>query len=425
MFTRLTVILLATFTVALHSKASWDDNFWPASEKNVREKIGSNWIFQADVVTSNLSQAVRERVEAATLYPHAIAYSAPRRPDVALELMKQSLKGVIEYYLDQTQLPTPYDPKSAIITNLQYWSVTSILSHCSLPTNFFDYTPPRNLAGHLGTGSAHWTNSSSYGWDATRKVITNLIYTYQSTGVLKSREQIKASAGTSPFQDQVPEIYDNCYSLENINEYTLAEMTYSNFIPAAIWYDSFWANIYTLDGSQESFFYSEYTNNITAGYPAFYVGPSTNMALADRYNIAFTFQKIDGQIYYGSFCGLPKPPSYIVNTYQYTNCLFSSACDWKYTDQIGPANTSQIGDGNIFVLDDYVALVDNYGCSVMDFIGNYGTFDAITDPSYIDCVGGVTSLSWYPGYAAGRSLAIPLQYNRNYSHIIEWDFTYK
>lgn len=435
MFTRLTAILLATFTVASPSQASWDTRFWPASEKNVRFQISTNetgignWVFQADIVTSNLISALQERHEAVFLDrfdgSQSILYYIPRRPDNSLQAIKDAVEVLVPYFLDQTKFPSSYDPTSAIITNLHYWSVTSILAHCELPTNFFDYTPPRNLAGHIGTGSAHWTNSASYGWDATRKVLTNLIYTYQTAGILKTKETKKYSSGT----DQIylnyglPRIYDNCDFSQSITDYDFGNMTISNFLPAAYWYDDYWANGYFI--GDQSYYYSEYTNNIVSGRPAFQVGHINTVSLTNGMHIGFSFSKVDGGLYYGDFCQKPYPPIWTRTNDNYTACLFTNACDWVYVSQIAPTAPVELSDGSLFVAANNVVSAPNTGCSVMQFLTEVENGDEfVPDPSLIPCVGEVDSVFWNVGYAAGATTEIPLEYNRRYSHIIKWDFQY-
>lgn len=426
-------ILSAIFIAALPSFAQtsdgWDTRFWPASETDVRIKDGSDWVFQADVVTSNLLDSLQERYEAAMLQPYSeyngISEMMPRRPDNALSAIKYTLRGIVDYYLNHTLFPIPEDPTSAIITNLTYWNSTSILIRCNLPTNFFDYTPPRNLSGHIGTGSAHWTNSARYGWDATKSVITNLIYTYQNSGILKTKEQAIKNTGTSDPDPSlsIPEIYNNCDFYDEVTDFLYQDMTYSsNYLSAAYWYDDFWGNLFSINLQQ--YFYSEYSKNIIAGRPAFHVAPTTNSVLIDRQHVAFSFQKIVGSIYYQDI-GSGREPSWIKSSDSWSSCLFNSSNEWVYVSQMGPSFPVMIGDGNIFSVDSYVVLVDNYGCSVMNFITSGIFNDGIQDTSFIPCVGDVDGIQWDIGYAAGRSLAIPLEYRRNYSHIIRWDFQYK
>jgi hypothetical protein len=417
---RFLIALAAILFFALPSLAGWDERFWPANEKPARKGVGASAVFQADVITSNIAFAVKERVEAiskedSTYVVEDITGSLPRKPELSLSEAKQILQGKIGSFLDQTRFPSPYQPSSAQITNLIYWSVSNILVHCNLPTNFFDYTPPRNLAAHPGITSTN-IDYAKYGWDATRKVITNLIYTYEPKGAMINQtvEVYKASLNLDGDQYAAPD--GNCVdnSGQPPTPIPFDELTLKNYTtgtgygksagrrqialpdpnPPQIpnWFErGFWIDAFV--NSENSFG----VNGILAARLG------TSDIASNSGHVAFTFERESGEG--PESCGFPtnKPM-------------------WEYRGTI--AGLQKSADDNYFLTGGVVGF-DDPNCDfwseeVMgDFFG-YG-FDA----GDIYCLGCLGYDGCYPSNINIFNGNPSLSSTREYVHIIQWNFRYK
>jgi hypothetical protein len=435
LFTVLAVALLATFIAALPSQAAWDDRFWPANEKPPRKKDGTNWVFQADVITSNIYYAVDERIWAIAK-TNGISYDeypyGPRFPDKSLEELKFFLLGIINQFLDQTRFPSPYDPTSIIVTTtntsylqLIYWNETNILTHCQLPTNFFRYTPPRNLAGHEGTGAEHWTNSAAYGWDAMRKVITNLIYTYENKGVLINETKTEKSIGVEIANDPFEEFTrPNGQCLQEIDidgPYSISELSISNYAFNVEYEQSVERSVFYVpsptgpfrvgDGfNADRFLYKIDSSFGNVGFKAAYIG-TTNSPISTNNHIAYTFYLEDG--IGPEECGFtpfpppfPRPPP-------------PRVVPWKLDGTISALETTS--DQNVFLFGSRYGI--NVGCDAWNYLEEFysGFVGAIPDFSPFLCD------SFDAVYFADTSTASGSQISsdRIYNHVIQWDFTYK
>jgi hypothetical protein len=414
LFTVLAVALLATFIAALPSQAAWDDRFWPANEKTPRKKDGANWVFQSDVVTSNIYYAVDERIRAVAItvgigyeeYPYG-----PRFADRSLHEMKQLLEPRIKDYLDQTRFSSPYDPTSAQMTNLIFWNVTNILIHCELPTNFFSYTPPRNLAGHEGTGAEHWTNSAGYGWDAMRKVITNLIYTYEPRGVMTNQTVEFIGEGLSDDQ-YTPSRSCEDQSGEPEEPTPFSELTLQNYTTGTSYTKDARRRLLALPEPNPP----EVGNWLDRGLfiRKFYMIESSsgvNGILAARLGTS----------------GIATNPGHIAYTFQRETadvpqaCGFTNGPAWQFQGTI--AGSEKSADNNYFITGGVVGYNDPacelWSEEVMgDFFGSIddGDIFCFSCEGYSGCF--ISEISVFAGGTGYTS-------NREYVHIIQWNFQYK
>jgi hypothetical protein len=440
LFTVLAVALLATFIAALPSQAQstngWDDRFWPANEKPPRAKEVTNWVFQSDVISSNIVYSVKERYDAVEKQDtfdllEDFLIIPVRRPDEKLQEAKEVIGQIIGGFLDQTRFPTPYDPTSIIITTtntsylqLIYWNETNILSHCELPTNFFSYTPPRNLAGHEGTGAAHWTNSAQYGWDAMRKVITNLIYTYEPKGAMINQtvEVYKASLNLDGDQYAAPD--GNCVDNSGqppspipFDELTLANYTdgtgYSKgagrrqvFLPdpnppqRTDWFErGLWIG---------AFYNIEFSSGVN-GILAARLG--TSGIASNSGHVAFTFERESGQG--PESCGFTQQPQ---------RPLPPIPIPWVFRGTI--AGSQKSADNNYFVTGGVVGF-DDPNCDFWseEVMGDF--FDYGIDAGDTFCLGCLGYDGCYPSNINIFNGTTGLTSTREYVHIIQWNFQYK
>jgi hypothetical protein len=409
MFTRFLIALAAILFFALPSLAGWDERFWPANEKPARKGVGASAVFQADVITSNIALAVKERVEAiskedSTYVIEDITGNLPRKPELSLSEGKQILQGRISSFLDQTRFPTPYDPSSAQITNLVYWSVSNILVHCNLPTNFFDYTPPRNLAAHPGITSTN-IDYAQYGWDAIRTVVTNLIYTYEPKGLMQNLTKTISRIGIMPYDQNLAgsgQYQPPDGSCENNDEqdgpFNFDELTITNYVNEIGFVKI--AQRALLGTSPNSWEMRE-TGSGNEGIISALLGPSSVIdSNAAHVAHSFFLDKSGGEIGCGFATNEPI---------------------WEYEGAIGGKGVTS--DGFVFIRGGTYGIdspqCDLWTFSVMGdfFIGNQSI------PDYeVLCYGnrfyfGPASLDTIAGYGATEL--------REYRHIIQWNFQYK
>jgi hypothetical protein len=418
-----TAILLAIFIVATPSLAQWDSRFWPANEKPARIGTIFNRTYQSDIATSNIYDAVNERIWAIAK-TNGVLYSeypfGPRFPDRSLEELKFILRPYVKKFLDQSRFPVPNQPSSVVQSQtnnsilLTYWNETNLLNYCQLPLNFFTYTPPRNLAGHPGTGSAHWTNSAAYGWDAIRKVLTNLIYTYENAGILwnETKSNIVADIDGPYVYDPLSRPSGSCGSSLGIegpypvSELSLAEyrsgIFYQQSVTTRIFYD--WL---------DRFADYNYKHNVSigeAGYRAAYVGPIQSPISTNAHS-AYSFFYESGRG--PEDCGFPptrqigEPEPVIL---------------WKYDGKI-----SSIQKG---FDDSYFVIGPRFGidttCDAWSYLEfSFGIGDEVPDFSPIFCERGTPGGRFIfpsdPTMGGGYAISSV----RTYHHIIEWNFTYK
>ena len=417
---RFLIALAAILFSALPSLANWDNRFWPASEKPARVGSGTNRIFQANVITSNIAAAVRERFEAVageeiTYVEEDILAYGERFQERGLIEAKQLIQGTLNRFLDQTRFTSPNSPSSAQITNLVYWSVSNILVHCNLPTNFFDYTPPRNLAAHPGITSTN-IDYTQYGWDAMRKVITNLIYTYEPRGAMINQavEVFRTSLNLDGNQYAAPD--GNCGDQSGepdepipFDELTLANYTtgvgYSKgadgrrqvFLPdpnppqRTDWFErGLWIG---------AFLNSENSSGVN-GILAARLG--TSGIASNSGHVAFAFERESGQG--PESCGFP-----------------TNAPSWEFRGTI--AGSQKSADNNYFVTGGIVGFYDSncdfWSENVLgDFFG-YGI-----DAGDIVCLGCLGYDGCYPSNINVFNGSVSLSSSREFVHIIKWNFRY-
>lgn len=428
-YIRLIAILSAIFIVELHSIAdSWDNRFWPAFDSNNRIKDNTGWIFQSDAISYDLISAAIERITAvekkqpsqfSDIYPTNIP---TRRPDVLLETIKSQLKPYITKFIDPYTFPVPFEPASIqtfLVTNyvgttpgfpepnrtdlsaFKYFSVSSILARCSLPTNFFDYTPPRNLAGHIGKGSSHWTNSSGYGWDAMRSVITNLIFTYEDFGILINEE--KSQALSDFVSDEfISPLNNACGGDTEIfyGPYSVNQLYYSNYTQIIQYNDSIKRNPININSPNN--WYNRQTSFGFAGYIAAYLGTNyPQNKIINKQHEAYSF------------------------SYEFgigpTNCGFNNTDTniWVYQGSISKIDIS--ADNGIYLTGRTVGLSTNR-CDLWGSILPFDSGNVEAVPDVVVICG--PSETTYPG-AISTTDYLELQSRKKFIHIIKWDFTYK
>lgn len=194
------VALLAILFLELPSLAQWSTVFWPASGTPERKIIDGSMYFKSDVLTREIIFAVDERRLVLELlssdegrvsqdweslvgryYGSSGTNDAndirffdqipdPLPDDIAnLQIAKAELKPIIWAFINTTKQIHP--------TNYTHWTVQTILEYCALPTNFFEYTPSRNLSGNKAPTQKMEDDGKNYGWDSMKKIINLLTHT--------------------------------------------------------------------------------------------------------------------------------------------------------------------------------------------------------------------------------------------------------
>jgi hypothetical protein len=449
LFTVLAVALLATFTAALPSQAefqyhtnTWNTNFWPAAETPPRKReTPTNIVFQSDAISSNLIFALVERHEAALLIEQSFAEDMlaliPRRPDTVLQQIKDRTKELLPFYLDHTRFgtnQTSTDPRDAIITNLIYWEVSTIAEHLEIPIDFFDKTPPRNLTEQEGTGSAHWTNSIGYGWDSMRKVMTNLIYTFQTNGFLPDQVDFYQANGYGPPRseqvsfppDRVlfrvgPWIYDTCFTETNNTTFTVANWTITNFIDKTEFTETMFDVYEFLAVNQtETLFFSTYSKEFTSGYPAYIIGnPFMQLTAPDLVHTSYVFILAEGGVGYSEDNLVIRDVGSVES-----DCDFLTTSNkYEFYDIIDNQHI-QIADSNFVARLDTSVDVTQPDCELFIFLANLDFAESIFASKYLGCYSDVygevgppygKNLGWERGLTTAK---IP-------AYIIDWDFRYE
>jgi hypothetical protein len=409
MFTRFLIALLAILFSALPSHAQWDSRFWPANEKPVRAGGIFNRVYQADVITSNIAFAVKERVEAISKEDSGyviddITGNMPRKPETSLSEAKQILRGRISSFLDQTRFPSPYQPSSAQITNLVYWSVSNILVHCNLPTNFFDYTPPRNLAGHPGITSTN-IDYSQYGWDAMRTVVTNLVYTYEPKGIMENLTKTISLTGIMPYDENIPGLgqYQSPNgSCENNNEqdgpFNFDELTIANYV-SELGFNK--TAIRALVGIGKGAWHMQEYGSGNAGIISAFIGPSSIIDSNSAHTAhSFFLDSSGGEIGCGFSTNQPL---------------------WEYGGTINGKSTTS--DGFVFISGASYG-VDEPTCNLWspNVMGDFFVKSQQSLDYEVYCYG---MLVYFGGAFTDTVAGYSANERREYRHIIQWNFTYK
>jgi hypothetical protein len=434
---RFLIALAAILFSALPSIAAWDERFWPASEKPTRISAGPNRAFQSDVVTSNIFRAVDERLWAATKttgtgynqYP----YDA-RFPDKHLAEMKLQLRNAISSFLDQTSFPTPFDPTSVIVTTssnsslqLITWNESSLLAYCGLPADFFNVTPPRNLAAHPGITSPG-INYANYGWDAMRRVITNLIYTYEGKGILINEVIQSASVGISGpntyEDDQFTPPDGSCIlSFDGFGPLDVSELNIAAYASGISYFQGAGRRKFYSPAENGPYQYDDRPHDVymekseskngSAGFQAAYVGPQTS-PVAARSHSAYSFFSEAGT---GPIaCDFtPEPPPVRPGTpttprvIPWINGPTISGVQFTADNQgfiIGPRRGIDITCNIWSNLEDYDAGLDTES----DFIAQGSCVNTFPNRLPVE---------------TSRTSGASLNSDRSFVHIIQWDFEYK
>jgi hypothetical protein len=417
MFTRFLIALLAILFSALPSHAQWDSRFWPANEKPARVGGIFNRVYQSDVITSNIYRAVDERIWAITK-TSGISYDeypyGSRFPERSLEELKFILRPYVKEFLDQSRFPLPNQPSSVVQSQtndlivLTYWNETNLLNYCQLPLDFFTYTPIRNLAGHPGIGSANWTNSAAYGWDAMRKVLTNLIYTYENAGILwnETKSNIVADIDGPYVYNPLTRPSGNCgFSSDGEGPYPVSELSLAEYRGAISYLQEVTTRVfYDPLNNYADYNYKHDVSIGEAGYRAVYVGPIES-PISTNFHAAFSF------FYQGGNgpeeCGFTLPGQKV---------------EWKYE---GLISSIQKGfDDSCFIIGPRSGI--NITCDAWSFLEfSEGIGDEVPDFSPTFCQRGTPGNRWFfpSDPTVGGSFGISSF--RAYHHIIQWDFTYK
>lgn len=192
----LIIILLVIFAAESHSVQApdiqpqnptnfpfeWDEEIYPTKQAPLRViRNSTNYYFVEDVVVTQLIYAVHERLWAASYgektssaydnYLRSTNYIRNKR-QIVIDL-KSDILSILneERFFDLTDIKMEFlqDP-------LNIFTVSSILTATSLPTNFFAYTPIRNL---LGNQSQYIElQDRDYGFDGLWRIVDKLKYTY-------------------------------------------------------------------------------------------------------------------------------------------------------------------------------------------------------------------------------------------------------
>lgn len=439
-FTTLIITLAAIFTVASSSFAAWDARFFPTPNKPHRIREDAQTFYKSDVVVSQIWEAIDERYWAATQSDSTLdPQNAPVRfPDVSLQLAKDQVKAILGAYIDNIS----YSNNAQLATNRPFntYSVSNVVAYFNLPTNFFDYTPPRNLMGDTnwanGSAPAYWTNSARYGWEPLRTVITNLRWTAEGGGILKTlqyNEQVYSADDTKQCKGS-----GNVYNNDGLIEIPFADLTITNYLVNISIYEGYtlweaffpqsWAEIINLPiGNHSDFGFGwygnaiQYGNSAISGHRAAYTRQSSSSPLyaTNKTHIAYSYSITDSD---GSIYGVPEPGYSLEEAL--AECGFGTNQPAVYYRGMITQNV-YLSDGSQFVFGPVVP-IESFECSACDFINNlredFSRVDFIPDntfPDYPDKPVDATFIS--------STALISYEANRQttFDHIIEWDFTYK
>lgn len=218
--------ILIYFAVCATSLAGWNANIWPASNTSPRYVVasaGGTNIYAKDMWSWQCHSALVERASLAGV-PPPTGTNFYRFEHDNLQAMKDWVEAYCTKYLAITgtveQLEETLATGIAFTNAVHYWTPTGMIAAFNLPTNFFDYTPYRDLNNYAGTQNSPQiftnvvetgfvyvvcgeqadncykyielgeicgykcyettviTNDGQYGWDALRLCITNLKWTY-------------------------------------------------------------------------------------------------------------------------------------------------------------------------------------------------------------------------------------------------------
>lgn len=435
----LAAILFSALPSQAQTNVGWDTRFWPANEKPTRKIYGTNVFFQKEIVSSNLAFAIEERYWAVNKNDSSIEEDVngylPRNSVLALEEMKLVTRDLVNDFLDQTRFPTPDDPTSIVVNTptssvlqLIYWNQSNILVHCNLPTNFFEYTPVRNLAGHEGFSTA--TNDALYGWDALRKVLTNLVYTYTDQGFLSV---------TNISTNETIIVYDDssrkCRSpLLGAGQSDYQEKTKDDFVESASTEQSFdWIGYQLENGTA---YINENQASVDFSYLSAYLHPQ-EAPFTNNQHVAYAFTQQAGRSGLPFIFGFTPSswPSGLFDDFQscFTNFVeigSSGFYDWgadRWSFRTTISTQGVLSDGSRIVIGQNLG-VGLPSCSLCGMLNHVPTdrIDGASDGGFVE-IDGVE----YPYFGTWFDLYVPrdglfqISSFVRASHVIKWDFTYK
>lgn len=234
--------ILIYFAVCATSLAGWNTDIWPASNTSPRVIVSSDGptnTYAKDMWSWQCYSALVERASLAGVAPPT-GPNFYRYEHDNLQAMKDWVEANCGNYLAITgtveQLEETLASGIAFTNAVHYWTPTGMIAAFNLPTNFFDYTPYRDLNNYAGTQDSPQiytnvvetgrvfvacgeqadncylyielgsicgykcyettviTNGGNYGWDMLRLCITNLKWTYQQSSSNYITEKIYSLA---------------------------------------------------------------------------------------------------------------------------------------------------------------------------------------------------------------------------------------
>lgn len=417
---RFLVVLVAILFSALPSLAGWDTNFWPTatSPSRVVDVAHTSVVFQSDVVVSQVVYALHERVWAVDKDGSSTTAvyddNDPRWQEQTLQAVKNEARSIVSRFLNHTTW-TDRNPINAKISNLVYWTASTILSANNLPADFWTNTPVRNLMGTPGPTNmyAGWMDGSVYGFESMRTILTNLLYTFDDEGLFKFQDENRHNIGYTEdgsFPDCPP--VPNCseevtgwgpFSIGSLgDEYSVRE------IYASEYYDG----LYYIQPPRAGYFV-DYGHDKEFAYRSFEVGPDDS-PLINRTNIGYSFvSHRSGSARTGE-----------ISDEDLRNCGFLNFTNrWDFLGiNDGSDQRSQDGTHYIAKVGEANKISANYGeCSVCDFISLSGSNPG--DMEELACIG-LANIVVYYGLLWPRE-AGAINSTLKMAHIIKWDFDFE
>lgn len=141
---------------------------------------GFRWVTtEKDVFAWDVYQAAAERyavlgqdVHITNFYSSKFrltSFSARQSNSDLLVVAKQKVSELVRSYVNYTNFNTIY------FTNVVNWTLPAVIQHLDLPTNYFEYTPPRNYWGAQPSSDPPEVQSgrttTDYGWNNLKRVL--------------------------------------------------------------------------------------------------------------------------------------------------------------------------------------------------------------------------------------------------------------
>lgn len=440
--------ILIYFAVCATSLAGWNANIWPASNTSPRYVVATN-TYAKDMWSWQCHSALVERASLAGVAPPT-GTNFYRFEHDNLQAMKDWVEENCVYYLAITgtveQLEETLATGIAFTNAVHYWTPTGMIAAFNLPTNFFDYTPYRDLNNYAGTQNSPQiftnvvetgfvyvvcgeqadncykyielgeicgykcyettviTNDGQYGWDALRLCITNLKWTYQQSPSNYVTETVYHYSTNHYYEfdeyflktESVEESGDCCSttlpwiaSCTNVYGYLLSctepELTMSQ---SNSW--NYWPNL-----KVTNFFHCEYEsyNEDVSCYSADSCGPGEWCIYKDTYRWDANQNRLDYGYYSNSFSG----HAYVENTQTVGATVYmwhrlnvdivntnKTFSEYFYNSATGVTSCS-VGDCNgEFICDTFYYYYCEYACANVSI-----SFSGITVTGRIDLAYGV------------------------------------